>query len=661
MKAAILKILMVPGIVVIFCLTFLSCDKEQEPKQVPVAPVVEARNYELIYTPAKSTFNLWAPTAEDVVLSLYANGIVGTPVKTVSMKKSEGGYWNCEVGGNLKGTFYTFKIWFEGKFLSETPGIWAKAVGVNGDRAAIIDMSETNPSGWEQDTRPALKNFTDIVIYEMHHRDFSIEPNSGVTNKGKFLALTEEGTKSIDGLATGVDHLKELGITHVHLLPSFDFASIDEARLDLNNYNWGYDPQNYNVPEGSYATDPYDPAIRIKEFKQMVKSLHSNGLRVIMDVVYNHTASSGKSPFALTVPKYFYRYTSTGSLSNGSGCGNETASETEAMRRYMVESVKYWVNEYHVDGFRFDLMGLHDIETMNKIKSELDRIDPTIFLYGEGWTAGTSTLQENQRAVKASGLNFPGIAVFSDDIRNAIKGNSTSAPGFVCGTSGQEQVLMFGICAATQNISKSPYANNPGEVINYVTCHDNQCLYDKLAASAPQGATADELIRFNLLAQTFVFTSQGVPFIFAGEELYRTKQGNGNSYKSPDNINQILWANKKTYSRVFEYYRNLIAMRKAHPAFRMTTTQDVAKNLKFLTVGSSLQVAFTLDGNAVNDSWGAIVVAYNGSKSSAAFTLPAGNWTVVCDDATINLNGINQVAGGNISLKPSSAFIAYKQ
>ena len=257
-------------------------------------------------------------------------------------------------------------------------------------------------------------------------------------------------------------------------------------------------------------------------------------------------------------------------------------------------------------------------------------------------------------------MQFPGIAVFSDDIRNAAKGNSTSAPGFVCGTGGQEQALMFGICAATQNISKSPYANNPGEVINYVTCHDNQCLYDKLAASAPQGTTADELIRFNLLAQTIVFTSQGVPFIFAGEELYRTKQGNGNSYKSPDNINQILWANKKTYSRVFAYYRNLIALRKAHPAFRMTTTEAVARNLKFLTAGSSLQVAFTLDGSAVNDVWNNIVVAFNGSRSSATITIPAGNWTVVCDDAMINLNGIRQIDGGNITLKPSSAFIAYK-
>jgi pullulanase len=660
MKTNLFKILAVSCVAVILYMTAASCKKEQPLGTSPSAPEVEARDYELIYTPAKSTFNLWSPVANDVVLSLYDDGIGGTPTQAVSMKKLEGGYWEYEIAGDLKGKFYTFKIWHEGKFLTETPGIWAKAVGVNGNRAAVIDMSETNPAGWEQDTRPALKNFTDIVLYEMHHRDFSIEPNSGMVNKGKFLALTETGTNSIDGLSTGIDHLKELGITHVHLLPSYDFATIDETRLDLNNYNWGYDPQNYNVPEGSYSTDPSNPAVRIREFKQMVQALHSNGLRVIMDVVYNHTYSSSKSPFALTVPKYFYRYTSTGSLSNGSGCGNETASETEAMRRYMVESVKYWVNEYHVDGFRFDLMGLHDIETMNRIRTELHQIDPTIFLYGEGWTAGTSPLPENQRATKANGLQFPGIAVFSDDIRNAAKGNSTSAPGFVCGTGGQEQALMFGICAATQNISKSPYANNPDEVINYVTCHDNQCLYDKLAASAPQGATADELMRFNLLAQTIVFTSQGVPFILAGEELYRTKQGNSNSYKSSDNINQILWANKKTYSRIFEYYKELITMRKAHPAFRMTTAEAVAKNLKFLSAGSSLQVAFTLDGSAVNDSWSSIVVAFNGSRSNAAIIIPAGNWTVVCDDAVINLNGIRQTDGGNISLKPSSAFIAYK-
>ena len=656
-RAFFIKIIL--GCIVAICSVLPSAcnEKEKSGRSLP-APTAEARDYELIYTSAKSTFNLWAPTAEDVVLSFYSEGIGGAPVKTVSMKKADGGYWDYEESGDLKGMFYTFKIWFDGKFLAETPGIWAKATGVNGERAAIINMAETNPSGWELDNRPALKNFTDIVIYELHHRDFSIDPNSGITNKGKFLAFTETGTKSAEGLSTGIDHLKELGITHVHLLPSFDFASIDENRLDLNVYNWGYDPQNYNVPEGSFSTNPFDPTVRIREFKQMVQALHSNGFRVILDVVYNHTSSASRSPFALTVPQYFYRYNADGSLSNGSGCGNEVASEKEMARRYIVESVKYWAKEYRIDGFRFDLMGLHDIETMNKIRSELDEIDPNIFLYGEGWIVGSSALPSNQRSVKGNGLNFPSIAVFSDDIRNAIKGNNTSDRGFACGATGTEQTLKFGICGATQNISKTPYANHPHEVINYVTCHDNHCLYDKLKLSVPN-ATEDELIRFNLLAQTIVFTSQGVPFIFAGEELYRTKQGNGNSYKSSDAVNQILWANKKTYSRVFEYYRDLIALRKAHPAFRMTKAEDIANNLKFFATGS-LVVAFTLNGNAVGDSWSSIVVAFNGNRNSAAFNLPEGVWTVVCDDAAIDLNGMGQVAGGSITLKPSSAFIAYK-
>ena len=646
---------------VVLCTVSLSCNEDTKikPAPTPSTPAVEARNYELIYTPAKSSFSVWAPTAEDVALTFYTEGSGGIPIKTVSMKKTDGGYWDWEEFGDLKGKFYTFKIWFEGKFLAETPGIWAKAVGVNGNRAMVVDMADTNPDGWEQDTRPPLENFTDIVIYEMHHRDFSIEPNSGMVNKGKYLALTETGTKSIDGLSTGIDHLKELGVTHIHLLPSFDFASIDEARLDLNVYNWGYDPKNFNVPDGSFSTNPHDPVVRIKEFKQMVQSLHNNGFRVILDVVYNHTSSASSSPFALTVPNYFYRYTSDGKLSNGSGCGNETASEKEAMSRYIVESVKYWAKEYRIDGFRFDLMGLHDIETMNRVRAELDLIDPTIFLYGEGWIVGSSTLPASQQSLKSNGLKFPGIAVFSDDLRNAIRGSSSSVAGFAVGVSGQDQMLKFGICGATQNVSKSPYANNPDEVINYVTCHDNRCLFDRLTATAPKDATADELIRFNLLAQTIVFTSQGVPFIFAGEELYRTKKGIDNSYKSPDDVNQILWENKKTYSRVFEYYRNLIALRKAHPAFRMTTKEDVAKNLKFLTTDSSRRVAFTLDGNAVNDSWGNIVVVFNGDRNDAPFTLPEGNWTVVCDDAAINLDSQTQVSG-NIMLKASSAFIAYK-
>jgi len=631
--------------------------KADEPVEPPIEPPVvesEMRNDELVYTPAKSMFKLWAPTADDAVLTLYNTGSGGVVVKTVAMTKTDDGYWRCNVDGDQKGMFYTFKIWYEGKYLAETPGIWAKAVGINGNRAAIIDRTETNPPGWESDVRPPLTNFTDIVIYEMHHRDFSIHSSSGITpaNRGKYLALTETGTKSPDGLATGIDHLKELGITHVQILPSYNFAGTEG-----NIYNWGYMPRNYNAPSGSYVTDPNTPEVRIREFKQMVQALHKNGLRVIMDVVYNHTNNVDISCFGLTYPTFFYRYNSNGTLSNGSNCGNDVASEKPEVRNYIVESVKYWVNEYHIDGFRFDLMGVLDIETMNQVRAELDKIDPSIYILGEGWNSA-SALPANQRAATPNGLQFPRIAVFSGDIRDAIKGGSVDNPGFVQGVTGKAQMLKFCITGATQNIGKAPYANNPDEVINYNTCHDGRCLYDFLLASTP-GATADELMRMNFLAQTIVFTSQGVPFIQAGEEVYRTRGGIYDTMG--DAINQILWGNKKTYSRVFEYYRDLIAMRKAHPAFRMTTKEAVAANLAFLT-GSELQIIFTLNGAAVGDSWKNIVVAFNGENKDAKISIPAGDWTVVCEDAAIHLNSTKTVSGGSnsVAMKPVSAFIAYK-
>lgn len=347
-------------------------------------PVYRGDDLELTYSPEGSSFRLWAPSAERVRLRLYGAGEGGGPLLTWPMDASSGGTWTAELPGDRKGLFYTFGIFYDGRWLPETPGVRAKAVGVNGDRAAIVDLRETDPEGWEKDLRPPMSSPTDIVIYEMHHRDLSIAPDSGVRHKGKYLALTEEGTRSAEGLATGLDHLKELGVTHVHLLPSFDFGSIDESRLQDGVYNWGYDPKNYFVPEGSYATDPYDPAVRIREFKQMIRSLHRNGIRVVMDAVYNHTHRTEESNFSLTVPGYYYRHEADGSFSDATGCGNETASERAMVRRLIVDAVCYWAEEYHVDGFRFDLMGVHDIGTMNEVRRALDRIDPSILLYGEG-------------------------------------------------------------------------------------------------------------------------------------------------------------------------------------------------------------------------------------------------------------------------------------
>src|ERR1035437_4116567 len=377
-------------------------------------PVYDGNDLELTYSAQSSKFRVWTPTATKVKILLYDNGNEGGAYKTLDMSRSEKGTWTLKVNEDLKGKFYTFQIKIGEKWLEETPGMWVKATGVNGKRAAIIDFADTNPAGWENDVRPPLKNVTDIMLYEMHVRDFSMASNSGMKHKGKFLAFTERGTKNSFGEATGIDHLKELGITHIHLLPVFDFASIDETKLNENKYNWGYDPVNYNVPEGSYSTNPYNPVTRIREFKQMVQSLHQSGIRVIMDVVYNHTAAGKTSHLNLLAPNYFYRTNADSTWSNASGCGNETASERAMMRKFMVESVVYWAKEYHVDGFRFDLMGIHDITTMNAIRTALDKIDPTIFICGEGSTAGNSVLAEVNRAVKKNAKELENIAVFSD-------------------------------------------------------------------------------------------------------------------------------------------------------------------------------------------------------------------------------------------------------
>ena len=634
-------------------------------------PVYNGNDLELTYSATGSKFRVWAPTADEVKLLLFDNGIEGAAYMMKNMHRSKNGTWVVAVSGDLKGKFYTFQIKTGEKWLNETPGMWVKAVGVNGKRAAIIDFNETNPEGWEKDKRPELKNVADIALYELHVRDFSMSPNSGMKNKGKFLAFTEQGTKNTAGQATGIDHLKELGITHVHLLPSYDYASVDETKLNENKYNWGYDPLNYNVPEGSYSSDPANPVARIKEFKQMVQSLHQANIRVVMDVVYNHTFVGEESHLNLLAPGYFYRFNKDSTWSNASGCGNETASERPMMRKFMIESVVYWAKEYHVDGFRFDLMGIHDIETMNAIRAALDKVDPTIVIYGEGWTASGSPLPEEKRAVKKNAKQLKGIAVFSDDIRDALKGSwmHSEIPGFVSGTDSLEESVKFGIVGGVQHsqidytkpiYSKEPYVNSPLQSVNYVSCHDDMCLVDKLRQSRPKGATEDEIIKFNKLAQTVVYASQGLPFIYAGEEIYRDKKGVHNTYQSPDSINQINWDNKTKYIDIFNYYQGLIALRKAHPAFRMTTQDMVQKNLKFLDMKTPNVVAYTLDNNANKDSWKQILVIFNGNRKPVGLQIPEGTWNVVCYNGAINPAGVlMQVKGQKLNVPASSAAIMY--
>ena len=608
------------------------------------------------YTPLATKFYLWSPTAEEVRLMLYDAGEGGHAYETVKMEPTEDGTWTTSVDENLLGKFYAFNVKINDKWQGDTPGINAHAVGVNGKRAAIIDWKTTNPEGWESDRRPSLKSPADMIIYEMHHRDFSVDSTSGIKNKGKYLALTEHGTMNSDKLLTGIDHLIELGVTHVHLLPSSDYASIDETKLEENHYNWGYDPANYNVPDGSYSTDPYQ--------------LHRAGIRVIMDMVYNHTFNTVESNFERTVPGYFYRQKEDGTLANGSGCGNETASERPMMRKFMIESVLYWIKEYHIDGFRFDLMGVHDIETMNEIRKAVNKVDPTICIYGEGWAADTPQYPADSLAMKGNVSHMPGIAVFSDELRDGLCGPvwKKEKGAFLAGVPGAEMSVKFGIVGAIEhpqvrcdsvNYSQKPWAEQPTQMISYVSCHDGLCLVDRLKASMP-GATPEQLVRLDKLAQTVVFTSQGIPFIYAGEEVMRDKQGVDNSYKSPDAVNAIDWRRKTTNGDVFMYYKRLIDLRKSHPAFRMGDAERVRKHLEFLPVEGQNLIAFRLKDHANGDSWEDIIVAFNSRMTPARLEVPVGKYTVVCKDGVIDVRGLGTQTGSEVIIPGQSALIMYK-
>ena len=608
---------------------------------------------EMTYTPEQTVFKLNAPVRP--VLRLYNAGTGGKLVKTVKLRPAGKNLWAATVKGDLKGRFYTFDM---GR--GQTPGVFAKAVGVNGARGAVIDMASTNPQGWETDRRPATKSPADLVVYEMHHRDFSIDASSGLQHKGKFLALTEPGA---------IAHLKELGVNAIHILPSFDYASVDESHLERPQYNWGYDPLNYNVPEGSYSTDPYTPAVRIREFKQMVQALHKAGIRVILDVVYNHTFDLKGSNFERTYPGYYYRYKADGTPSDGSGCGNETASEQPLMRRFMIESVKYWINEYHIDGFRFDLMGIHDIETMRQIRAEVNKIDPTIFIYGEGWSAGTCAYPQEKLAMKANMKQLPGIAAFSDEMRDALRGpfSDDSKGGFLARVPGTEESLKFGIVGGVAhpqvdmskvNYSKEVWANEPTQMVAYVSCHDDMCLTDRLRASIP-GISTDELVRLDLLAQTAVFTSQGVPFILSGEEMLRDKKGVHNSFNAPDSINHLDWNNLKKYPQVFDYYKGLIRLRKAHPAFRFGKAGLVRDNLRFLSAPAHCVAYCISNRNVPGEEWNNTIVILNAGKETAKVAVPGGKYTIVAKEGVIIPEGMGEMEGSEAFVAPQSALIIH--
>jgi pullulanase len=620
------------------------------------------------WKPMETQVKIWSPQAEAVRFYLYNQGLGGTHLSVTELMKQPQGIWSAQLKGNYLNKYYTIQVKTNGQWLPETPDPYAVAVGANGQRGMIVNLSATNPIGWEKDKRPPLARPTDIILYELHVRDFSINANSGLRNAGKYLAFTEKGSQNPSGYSTGIDHLRELGITHVHLLPVFDYryTSVDETRLNEAQYNWGYDPDNYNVPEGSYSTNPNDGNVRIREFKSAIQAMHESGIRVVMDVVYNHTGATNESVFNRTVPGYYYRQRADGTFSDASACGNETASERAMVRRYMVESMLYWAKEYHIDGFRVDLMGIHDIETMNQISAELHKLDPTIFVYGEGWTAGSSPLPDSLRAIKANTHRLDRVAAFSDDMRDALKGSvfNHEDRGFVSAKPGQEESIKFGIAAATRhsqvdyskvNYSKAPWAAQPEQCINYAECHDNHTLWDRLLQSRPD-ATEAERIRMHQLAMTMVLTAQGVPFIHAGAEMLRTKNGVENSYKSPDAINQMDWDRKTKYLSTFELYKKLIQLRKGHPAFRLPDNTAIQKHLSFLPVTQSNVVAFELS-QVPKERWQRILVVHNGNSEAKSVDLPKGNWVKVLENHQLDEKGFAKATGTQVSVAAYSTTI----
>ena len=629
-------------------------------------PVYEGFDLGLNWTPERTFIKIWAPTAQRIFFRLYKSGQGGEAIREFQMLPDESGTWIYEIRENLEGLFYTIQIRDGQGWLKEGPDIYAKATGVNGIRGMIIDPHKSNPPLWENDVHHTMASPTDQVIYEVHIRDFSMSPSSGITNKGKYLGFTEKGTALPHKESTGLDHLKELGITHVHLLPVADFYTVDELNTKAQ-YNWGYDPLNYNTPEGWYSTDPTDCTVRIRELKMLVMSLHNNGMGVIIDVVYNHTGLIFESYFNQTVPGYFYRFNKDGSFSDASGCGTELATEREMVRKFIIDSVAYWAEEYHIDGFRFDLMGLIDIDTMNLIRKRLDTIDPHILMYGEGWSAGESPLPEKFRAVKSNTMKLDRIASFCDDMRNGLKGSpfEKNNAGFISGVTMREEQLKFAIIGAVEHdqivydyviTSKHAWANSPAQCINYVSCHDNYTLFDKLQYSCPE-ASPETIERMARLAFGVIFTSQGVPFLLAGDEMLRSKGGHPDSYRSPDYINQIDWTRKVRYKGLISYLKSCIELRRRHPAFRIPDGDTVRAKLRFFGKYIPGVIAYELCDHANGDPWRRILVLLNGNNYSVEYEIPEENWLIVAQNGEIMPNGDGHTQTNRVLIHPISMMV----
>ncbi|WP_185897304.1 type I pullulanase [Paenibacillus zeisoli] len=669
----------------------------------------EGRDLGVTYTSYESEFKLWAPTAAKVSLLLYDDaGIYNTDGivpdhndmrSTVLMRRSSCGVWSALVRGNLAGQCYMYKVDFADGSSHTAVDPYAKAVTANGQRSVVIDLAASNPAGWLPGEKSLMMQPTDAVIYELHVRDFSVDDHAGLENKGKFKAFTELGATTSDGLMSGIEHLKELGITHVQLLPCSDYATVNELSDEAGNgmnpeYNWGYDPQNYNVPEGSYSSNPCDPVSRIREFKELVQALHDQGMRVVLDVVYNHTFSTDDGPFDKIVPGYYYRTVDTGRYTNATGVGNELASERPMVRKYILDSVRYWAEEFQVDGFRLDLMGLIDIDTMAEVTRMLHEINPGILIYGEPWDMGGTTLPHEKKTLKGS-QRHRGFGVFNDNFRIAIKGDSDGGHrGFATGEPGTEGDIAAGVKGSIDT-----FTHSPAESINYVTAHDNYILWDKVIAArgllhemgmlemrdgtlrsggsieeavnqaepykgVGEGADVlhDESVRRTLLANAIVLTSQGIPMIHAGDEMLRTKFGDHNSYKSPDVINRIRWRNKHRFRYVFDYYKGLIRLRQDHPAFRLSTREAVNEHLQILRAEGNV-VSFQIDNHACKDAWNCIVVIYNANSEACEVSLPPNNgqWRVVVNDTAAGTAVLEVVDGreGRVRVPGISVMVMY--
>ena len=592
-------------------------------------PTYDGDDLGAVHGPDATRFRVWAPTAQAVELLVWGDG-----VEAHAMSPDRDGTWTATLEGDRHGTRYRFRVHIDGGE-RESIDPYARASTANAEHSVVVDLPRTNPARWTEDRPTFSGEAVDAVFYELHVRDFSIDPASGIpeAHRGRWLALADHGTLTQGGNRSGIDPIRELGVTHLQLLPVYDFGSIDER--DALAYNWGYDPVQYNVPEGSYATDPTDPMCRITEFKRAVQSLHDDGLRVVMDVVYNHVFDASAHAFDALVPGYYFRRRADGSLANGTACGNEVASEREMTRRYIVDSVTYWAREFHIDGFRFDLMGIHDIETMRTVRTSLDAIDPTILIIGEGWQMGEA-LPESQRADQPNAALLPRIGQFNDTIRDGLKGSvwDHAHRGWVQGDASMRGAVLDGIVGGiryNETIGGGWGEVDPGQSVSYVEAHDNLTLVDKLRASLPDAGDA-EVARLSRLATSIVLLAQGMPFLHAGQEFLRTKHGDDNSFRSGDDVNALRWEQRAEWFDLVEYVRGLIALRRAHPAFRMRTADEVRRNLRFLDSAADV-IAYRLDGLACHDTWSELVVIHNASRDARQVALPSrAPWGIVVDD-----------------------------